>query len=224
LKDHIILIYALDRNHILLIKIESSKIAIPKKLVDMIKIDSFENYSSFVKSTKENGMIKSNLKRFVGYDDMLEEIIINLPEKYKEVDKNLNIYEKRNYNLDYNEKLDIYNYDVEYTLTSEYLKIDSQIDIINSSFSKAYGNYKELTYSGKKNINGKEFVVYDGGYTDISGIMFTSTNRFKYYVNIKVLFYELSSGGYLIIKLDGNDNKINDEILNEITNFEIKNN
>jgi len=223
LKDNIILIYALDRNHILLIKIESSKVAIPKKLIDMIKIDSSNNYSSFSDSTKENGMIKSVLKRHVGYEDKLEEITIKLPEKYKEIDKNLNVYEKRNYSLDYNDELEIYNYDVEYSLTSEYLKLESQVSNISSSFPRAYGDYKELTYSGEQNINGKNFVVYDGGYTDISGIMFTSTNRVRYYVNVKVLFYKLENGGYLTIELEGNGNQISNELLNEITNFEIKN-
>jgi len=223
LKDNIILIYALDRNHILLIKIESSKVAIPKKLIDMIKIDSSNNYSSFSDSTKENGMIKSVLKRHVGYEDKLEEITIKLPEKYKEIDKNLNVYEKRNYSLDYNDELEIYNYDVEYSLTSEYLKLESQVSNISSSFPRAYGDYKELTYSGEQNINGKNFVVYDGGYTDISGIMFTSTNRVRYYVNVKVLFYKLENGGYLTIKLEGNGNQISNELLNEIANFEIKN-
>ena len=114
--------------------------------------------------------------------------------------------------------------EVKYSLTSEYLKMDSQIDIINKSLPKSYGNYKELIYSGEKNINGKNFVVYDGRYTDISGIMFTSTNRFKYNVNVKVLFYQLSTGGYLTIKVEGNGNEISDELLSEITNFEIKNN
>ena len=223
LKDHIILIYALDRNHILLIKIESSNVAIPKKLIDMIKIDSSNNYSSYSDSTKENGIIKSVLKRHVGYEDKLEEITLNLSEKYKEIDKNLNVYEKRNYSLDYNDELEIYNYDVEYSLTSEYLKLESQVSNISSSFPRAYGDYKELKYSGEQNINGKNFVVYDGGYTDISGIMFTSTNRVRYYVNVKVLLHELSSGGYLTIKLEGNGNQISDELLNEITNFEIKN-
>lgn len=222
LEDHIILMYALDRNHILLIKIESSKVAIPKKLIDMIKIDSSNNYSSFSNSTKENGMIKSVLKRQVGYADKIEEIIIKLPEKYKEIDKKSNLYENRNYGLDYNDKLEIYNYDVEYSLTSEYLKLENLISNINSSFPRTYGNYKDLTYLGEQNINGKNFIVYDGGYTDISGIMFTSTNRVRYYVNVKVLFYKLENGGYLTIELEGNGNQISDALLNEITNFEIK--
>ena len=151
----------------------------------------------------------------------IEKIKLKVPEKYKELDKGKNIYQNRYYNLNYNEKLDIFDYEVSYLLTTKTTKIKSQIDIINSSFSKAYGEYKYLTSSGKKEINGKEFQVYDGGYTELAGIMFTTTNRVRYYANIKVLFYELSNGGYLVIKVKGNDSKISDEILKDLTNFEI---
>ena len=51
--------------------------------------------------------------------------------------------------------------------------------------------------------------------------MFTSNNRTKYYVNVKVLFYELSTGGFLTIKVEGNNVQVSDEILNDLTNFEL---
>lgn len=222
LEDHVILLYALDTNHILEIKIESSDVAIPKELIDMIKIDNTYNYSSYSNSTKENGMIKSNFKRMVGLDNKIDEITLSIPDKYKEVDKQANLYSKKNYGLNYDDKYYLYDYEIEYSLTTEYREIESEINSINSWYPKGYGEYKELKYSGKKNINGKEFIIYDGGYTDISGIMFTSINRKKYYVNLKVLFYKLDNGGYLVLKIEGNGNKISDETLNELTNFEIK--
>lgn len=221
LHDHVILIYALDKNHILTIKIESSKLAIPKKLIDMIKIDSYENYSSFSNSTKENGKIKSVLKRYIGYDYEIEKIEVSIPDKYKEIDKQLNIYEDRNFGLDYNEDIDAYNYDIEYMLTRDFTEVDSMLKILNGSIPTGYGGYKELTYSGDVNVNGKQFIVYDGGYTDLSGIMFTSKNRFTYYVNVKTLFYKLEKGGYLIIKLEGKGRGFSNELLNEVTNFKI---
>jgi len=222
LNENVVLMYGLDKNHILLIKIESRKIGIPKKLIDMIKIKSSENYSSFISSEKEDGYIISELIRNKEYgSDEIEKIKLKIPDKYKEIEKRKNIYQNRYYNLNYNEKLDIFDYEVSYLLTTKTAKIQSQIDNINISFSKAYGEYKYLTYSEKKEINGKEFQVYDGGYTELSGIMFTTTNRVKYYANIKVLFYELSNGGYLVIKVKGNDSKISDEILKDLTNFEI---
>ena len=222
LKDNIILIYALDRNHILLIKIESSKVAIPKKLIDMIKIDSSNNYSSFSDSTKENGMIKSVLKRHVGYEDKLEEITIKLPEKYKEIDKGYyNIYTHRNFGLNYNEEMEIYEYDVEYEL---YSSLDSKLDSLNSDYSshKSKGEYKELEFKETLTLNEKTFDIYEGGYTDISGALFSEIGREYYYVNSKVLFYKLDTGKVLSIEIKGNGVEISNEVLNELTNFNIE--
>lgn len=222
LNENIVLMYALDKNHLLLIEIESSKVGIPKELIDMINIESSNNYSSFITSKKENGYIISELKRNKDYSsEEIEQIKLKVPDKYKEIDKGKNIYENRYYNLNYNEELEIYDYEVSYYLTSKYSKIETQIDNINLLFPKAYGDYNYLSYSYEKEINGKKFQIYDGGYTELSGIMFTSINRVKYYANIKVLFYELSSGGYLVINIKGNDVQISDEILNDLTNFEI---
>lgn len=223
IRENIMLLYALDKNHVLIIEISSSKVSIPKELIDMIKIDSSENYSSFITSTKNDSYIISNLKRFTNSTNKtVEEITLKIPSRYKEIDKNKNIYESRYYNLDYNEKMDVYNYEIEYSLTGTHDKIDDQLKLIHIYFKTSYGNPKYLNYSGDQIINNKKFQIYDGGYTDISGIMFTTTNRIKYYVNIKVLFYELKNGGFLVIKIQGNGTEISDELLNELTNFEIK--
>jgi len=226
LNENVILIYVLDRNHIILFEISSSKVAIPKELINMIKIDLSENYSSYFASTNKDGLIISKLKRLVNSDDQsVEEITLKLPEKYKEIDNSsiltTNIYEKRNYVLDYNEELEIYDYEIEYYLANKYTTMDDYASIVNSSFIHDYGDYKDLSYSGEKNINNKTFKIYDGWYTDISGIMFTNTNRINYYTNVKLLSYELSSGGYLIIEIEGNGVQISDNLLNELTNFEI---
>lgn len=222
LKENIVLMYALDKNHLLLIKISSSKVGIPKELVDMIQIDLSENYSSFISSKKEDGYIISDLKRKKeDGSDEIEEIKLKIPEKYKETEKGTNIYEDRYYNLNYNEELEIYDYEINYSLTTSNSNINDQIENINSLFPKAYGDYKYLVYSGEKELNGKKFQVYEGGFTELSGIMFTSNNRTKYYVNVKVLFYELSTGGFLTIKVEGNNVQVSDEILNDLTNFEL---
>lgn len=222
LNENIVLMYALDRNHLLLIEIKSSEVGIPKELIDMIKIESSENYSSFIVSKKENGYIISDLKRNKEYgSEEVEQIKLKIPDKYKETERGTNIYENRYYNLNYNEELELYDYEISYSLTSKSSKLETQIDNINSLFPKAYGDYKYLSSSGEREFNGKKFQVYDGGYTELAGIMFTSINRVKYYANVKVLFYELSTGGYLVIKVEGNGVQISDEILNELTNFEI---
>lgn len=222
LKENIVLMYALDRNHLLLVEIKSSEVRIPKELIDMIKIESSENYSSFVVSEKENGYIISDLKRKKEYgSEEIEQIKLKIPDKYKETENGTNIYENRYYKLNYNEELEIYDYEVSYSLTSKFSKLETQIDSINRFFPQSYGDYKYLVHSGKKEINGKEFQIYEGGYTELAGIMFTSVNRVRYYANVKVLFYELSTGGYLVIKVEGNGVQISDEILNDLTDFEI---
>ena len=224
-RENIVMMYTLNKNHILVIEINTSKVTIPKKLIDMIKLEFSENYSSYTDSEKSNGYLISNLKRITNYTNKIpENIILKLPEKYKEIDKGNNIYENRYYNLEYNEELEIYNYEINHFITTKSSKLESQIENINNSFYKANGEYNYLKYSGDREINGKNFKVYDGGFTELSGIMFTNTNRTKYYVNVKVLVYELDTGGYLIIRLEGNGVQIDDKILKEITNFKIKNN
>lgn len=220
LHETIVLMYALDKNHILLFEIESKKISIPEKLINMIKINLSENYSSYSDSIKKDGYIHSILKRKT--TEKVEEIKLIIPDKYKEIDKNFNLYESRSYALNYDDEKMIYDYEVEYHITSQYSNLENQIKIYNN-FPQAYGEYKNLTYSGDFVFNGKLFKVYDGGFTDITGIMFTSNNREKYYTNVKLLFNELPSGGYLIIKIEGNGFKISDEVVNGLTNFEIKN-
>lgn len=222
LKENIVLIYALDKNHIIIFEISSSNVSIPKNLVNMIKIDSKENYSSYIVSVKENGYLVSSLKRKLYGKDEIEEVKLRMPEKYKEIDLGYitptNIYEQRNYVLGYNDELEVHDYEIEYNLTS--LNIDSQVDIISNSL-KYYDEYRDFSYSGEKTLNGKNFKIYDGGYTEVSGIMFTSENRIKYNVNVKVLFYELSNGGSLKITIKGNNLQISDEMLNDSTNFEV---
>ena len=115
----------------------------------------------------------------------------------------------------------IYDYTVHYELTT--LSDESVIKTTNSVYIRStYGESHELTYSGNMTINGKEFKVYDGGYTDISGIMFTNINRKRYYVNKKILFYEMSDKGNLYIEISGNGKDITNEIINELVNFTIE--
>lgn len=223
LYENIILIYALNRNHILTMTISSSGIGIPKDLIEMIKINSSKNYASYIKVEKQDGNLIGTLKRFTDYNkDKIDEITLKVPEKYEEIEKDTNIYENRYYGLNYDEENEMYNYEIEYNLTSKSSDIDSLIKNINSSFSISYGEYNYLTLKGNFTLNEKSFTMYEGGYTTLSGVMFTNVNRNRYYIYKKVLFYELSNGGYLVIKVSGNGNEISDDILNEVTNFDIE--
>lgn len=222
IRENIVLVFALNKDHILTIKIESTQVTIPKKLIDMIEINDSKNYASYIKVNKNKGNLITTLKRFTDYKkEKIEEITLTIPEKYEEIDRGFdNFYKRKNFSLNYDEKKEIYQYDVKYeTRTND---IDFIIKQENDLFSKAYGEYNYLKYNGEEIYNDKKFQSYSGGYTDLGGIMFTSIDRFRYYVNTKVLLYKLENKGYLVITVKGKGNEISSEMLNELTNFEIK--
>ena len=99
-------------------------------------------------------------------------------------------------------------------------------NIINGNNSiyikKSYGEYHNLEYTGDFTLSNKEFKVYDGGYTDVSGIMLTNINRKRYYVHKKVLIYEMPNDGNFYIEINGNNKEITNELLIELTNFTIE--
>lgn len=220
--ENVMLIYALDKNHILTIDIKATGTAITKKIINNIKIEEIKNYSSYITSKKVDGQLVSELKRYIGYDKKkIDKVSLKVPDKYREFEKYNNIYSDRYFGLNYDEDNNIYDYEIHYELTTTSSKIESKVESINSSFTKSYGAYNYLTNSGKITLNNCKFSVYTGGYTQLGGIMFTNINRFEYYTNKKVLFYELSNGGYLVIEISGNGKEITDEILNDATNFQI---
>ena len=220
LYENAIIVYALDNNHYLEIKIKSEDVPITQKLINSIKINSSKNYSSYIKIEKEDGAIIGRLKQYseISKKDKINYVTLRVPDKYVEVDKERNIYEERNYKLGYNEKLDISDFEVRYILSSS--TVQSQIDTINSVYvTSNYGETNNLKYSGDIILNNKTFKVYDGGYTDLSGILLTNINRNKYYVTKKVLCYELPSKGCLCIDINGNDKKITDDVIKELVDF-----
>ena len=224
LKENIVLVYALDKNHLVEFIISSSQIAIPEELIKMIKIEDATNYSSYFDSKKEDGYIVSVLKRFVDYShESIEEITLKIPDKYKEITGanllNINLYQERNYALEYDERLEVYGHEVEYSINT--ISIDSIVEIANNMLTGSYGEYKKLTYVKDQTINNRVFHVYEGGETNISGVMFTSTNRILYYSNVKLLITEISNDDYLVIKITGNDREISETMLEELTNFDI---
>ncbi len=215
-EENVELIYALNNCHILVISVEATGVPITEKLIHQIQVNTSKNYASYVKVEKDNNLLIGTLQRFSDYKrDKIDYITLKVPDKYEEIDENRNIYLERTYALNYNEDMLIYDYKVHYKLTEL-----SAEDIIDTFYlNPVYGEFHELTYSGDLTLNGKVFKVYDGGYTDISGIMFTNINRKKYYVNKKVLVYEIPENGSLYIEIDGNGKGLGDDIINELTNF-----
>lgn len=220
--ENIELIYALNNNHIFVVKINSVGAPITENMINMIKVKSSENYSSFIKIEKEENNLIGRLQRYSDYSyDKIDKITIKIPDKYEEIDKDRNIYSERYYELNYNEDLLIYDYDVHYDFSD--MSKEQVVKNINSfNIIKSYGDYKELTYSTDLTLNDKKFSIYDGGYTNLSGIMFTNTNRVNYYVNKKVLIYEMPNKGTLYIEINGNNKEISNDMLTELTNFIIE--
>ena len=207
-----IVIYELDNNHILVYKINSEDNVITKKLIEKLKFSDVKNYANYIPQEKK-------LKRFSS-SKKVDEVTLNISDKYQEIDYGLNTYMYRYFGLNYNRKNDIYQYNVKYTLTSKYQEIESVIKYI--TIYKKAGPYQEMVYIGTINLNNKEFVVYSGGYTK-NGAGYVSNNSDKYYVHKKILFYEIPTGGYLQIEIDGNGDEISQEVLNDLTNVDIMN-
>ena len=214
-KETYYMIYELDKNHILVFEIESSENIISKDLINKITFSNVKNYANNITEEKV-------LKRFSSYKkDKVDEITIKLPNTYKEIDYSLNMYNYRYFALNYNSKNQIYEYNIMYYLSGTSSKIESLVD--NISIIKTVGQYQELIPAGTINLNGKEFIVYNGGYTKNGKGYLDNGNGNTYYMNKKVLFHQLPTGGYLQIEIDGNGVEISQEVLNDLTNVDIMN-
>ena len=97
------------------------------------------------------------------------------------------------------------------------------MDLANSNMNyySKYGEIKKMIEQDSVNINGKEFQVFNGSYYKNDKLYNSSEDNVIYKVNRKILMYELENGGYLTITIDGNNTNIDDNILNELSNFEV---
>ena len=96
-----------------MITISSKDVSIPKELITMIKVNSSKNYSSYIKNTKEDDLLVSELKEYSNQTkDKIYSIKVKLPNSYKEIDKNQNIYSYRYFGLNYNKKDNLYEYQI----------------------------------------------------------------------------------------------------------------
>lgn len=215
---------AINKNHIFLIKIEGKNIKIPEELIKLIQINSITNYSSYIKKNTSNGISIVELKRFMDYNyKEYDSIKIKLLEKYKEKDMDNNVYSDRYFGLNYDQNNDVYQYNIHYILSSTSYPINSQIEVVNSNMDsyKSYGEIEKMTAHGTKNLNGKNFLLYDGSFYNREKLYNSSDESVLYKTYRKMLIYELESGGCLSIIIDGNNIDLDDNILNELSNFEI---
>ena len=219
--EEVILVYELDSNHLIEFKIKATNNKIPKELVDNISIKSSKNYASYItKEVVDNNLI-AELKDFENYEKTNVKVVtLKVPEKYEELDKENNMYKDRYYGLNYNSKNELYQYDIKYQTRYSF---DITLSGLKSSYEyyKKNENYQELTYNRDVVLNDKTFKVYTGGYTNYTDPLITGDKQ-SYYVNVTALFYELDEDNCLAIEIKGNGAENTDEILKELTNFDVE--
>ena len=216
--ENVELIYSLDRNHILVVVFENKNVSVSRELIDSFKINFYQNISSYINREESDNKLVSHLK-LKGITSTNEiDVKIVLPISYKEVGHNSNVYEKRVFASDYDDINEIYKYNVEYQIYSnEKYAINDMNTLINTN--KNNGKYTNLTLEGNSKYNDKEFKVYKANFTSKGGLFYEKT----YTSNTKLLIYKLSSDKVLGIKIRVNNDNINNELINELTNFIVEN-
>ena len=225
-KEYYKIVYELDKNHIFVVVIELYNTYVPKELVDSIKINKKEFYSSYIENIKEGAFLIGKLQDFSSYDyKSIKEVNIKIPDSYKEIDKGLySRNERRTYVKEYNDDLEEYELTIDFELRKSGVEKNNVIKTISESYMTTYGEKEDLKYKSQITVNNYKFDEYNGGETKLSGIMYTNYNRNKYYVNHKVLIHEIDDFGYLIIYIDSIDKEVSQEVINEVVNIEIKDN
>lgn len=219
------MVFALDKNHILIIELKGENIKIPQNLIDNININSFKHYSSNINRIIENNHFKMELQQYEDYlSRKINTLLITVPEKYYELDLGYNMYQYRFLGLNYDDNNDVYQYEVRYNFSISSNEEDN-IKSVNSLYSvyNNNANYEPMQYQKEITLNGKNFQLYEGGYTK-KDTLYGSKNRYDvFYVNIKTIIYKLETNGSLIITVFGNNVEIDENILKEISQFEINN-
>ena len=221
-EEKYIIAVAINKNHIFEAKIEGEGIKIPKKLIEQIKINYVNNYSSYIIRNVENGYFNVEFKQFKDYNYKDYYLInLKLPEKYREMPSYLNVYTKRDFGLNYDHDNDVYQYDIDYDFSSYYM--EAAIESANSSMNSnsKYGAVSEMQEEEPIILNDKKFLVYSGSYYKKGDLYNSNESNIVYKVNKKILVYELENSRYLTITIDANDTDINEDILRELTNFSV---
>lgn len=166
IKENIEIVFELNKDHIFIVKLSSDGVGIPEELVKMIKINKVENIASNVSNEKEDEFLIGKLKKFLDYtNEKTEEISLKIPTNYVEVDKDNNLYEKRNYICNYDDEKGIPEYEVSYEITN--FNVNEKLELIEEQddYLKEYGEYKKFINLGNIIINSKEFNIYNRQYT-----------------------------------------------------------
>ena len=217
--ETVVIVYPLNKNHVVCIKFDNKNVPITKDVVDSVKILKTANYSSYTKSEiKDDKLVASLIPNL--YSKL--EIKLKLPTDYKEYDiKNslitTNIYEERYFGKDYDKDLEEYKIQVRYKLeVNEDLAISNENSILD--LYKKYGNYKELTKKGSIEVDGKNFNLYDAYFTKKSNTFYSKLYNCKEVM----LTYQLPNDKFLSVMIRGiNIDNISNEMIRNLVSFEI---
>lgn len=217
--ETVIIVYPLNKNHVVCIKIDNRNVPITKEVVESVKILKTANYSSYTKSEIKDDKLVATLKPNL-YDKF--EIKLKLPKEYKEYDtKNslitTNIYEERYFGKNYDKDIEEYTVQVRYKLeVNEDLAISNENSILD--LYKKYGNFKALTKKGSIEVDGKKFNVYEAYFTKKSETFYSKLYNCKEVM----LTYQLPNDKFLSVMIRGiNIDKISDEMIKDLVSFEI---
>ena len=219
-KERYEIIVELDNNHLLQIKLDATDIEIPKKFIAMLKIKKVKNYAKYIDSKIEGNYRIAYLKQyFNSTHDKILNIKLQLPKSYDEIDKGYgqNFNEKRNFGKDNTENMG-YKIEMEYQIQSSIESAENLGKSNLESYNKR-NNYNEFKYKEDINLNNKTFKLYEGGYNDHTEELFAE-DRSEYYTDVKYLVYT-DENVTLSILIKGKGVEVNQDILNELTNFEI---
>jgi len=197
-REKIYMIYSLDYLRTFVISISSEGTSIDEKMIQTIKLNSFEKYGEDIDKNIENGELTGMMKSFCDYSkDKYYEIKYSIPTDYIEIDVDNNKYARKYfYGGEYNESLHRY----EYTI---------HLDLSHLS-SKYYMEDKEKECNNEYNVDGSvkflksvtdnefEFKVYSQEYTRKEG-------GSKYHVLFAIA--DLSEGGRYIVEVTADAGK-----------------
>lgn len=216
--EEVKLIYELDVNRMVLFEIKAEGTKISKELIDKLKLLKYSKYAKYIQNKEVDNKWQGELREVYNLKDMIRILNIKVPTKYEELDQQHNFYENRYYGINCNEDTDVYDYNLEYWLFEDCEDALKTVDIYNDD----YEQYNKPVYYTSKNVNGKTFKIYKGGYNQKYDAMGSEFDGKQYHVDMWVVLHEFKEKDYMGIIIKGNDKEVKDDMIDELLDFEGK--
>jgi len=197
-EEKIYLLYALDYLRTFIIEIESNKTSIDEKIIQAIKLNSFQKYGEDIDINIENGRLTGIMRYFCDYHkEKYYELKFSIPSQYVETDAQNNKYERRYFNGgQYNEELDKYDYEIVISLNN--LSAERYIEYKKEECNNDYNINGNIKFLNKITDGNLEFVVYSLEYT-------TKTSGKKH--NELFAVASLPDGGRYVVEVTAKNEK-----------------